>query len=234
MATRAEVDAAIANSADVDKADLRNILKDGITDDYVDEASASTVDLGAIASQNVRITGTTTITAFGTAAAGTFRRLRFADALTLTHNGTSLIVPGAANITTVAGDRCDVMSLGSGNWIVLAYVGATTAQMQTVAGGTTTGRAVFVAADAAAARTAISAPATPTASSGVGQWVTLVGSLAGAFTLPAGGTWGWFALSIVNASSTVSATDAGVASGGSSVRSGTAGIYHSGFCWRVS
>ena len=41
---------------------------------------------------------------------------RFADALTLTHNATSLILPGGASITTAAGDVAGFRSLGSGNW----------------------------------------------------------------------------------------------------------------------
>jgi hypothetical protein len=56
-----------------------------------DVASATTTDIGAAASGNVNITGTTTITGFGTVAAGTYRRVRFAGALTITHNATSLI-----------------------------------------------------------------------------------------------------------------------------------------------
>lgn len=81
-------------------------------------ASASTVDLGAEVAPVVNITGTTTITSFGTAAAGTRRIIRFGGALTLTHNGTSLILPGGANITTAAGDMAEAHSLGSGNWRV--------------------------------------------------------------------------------------------------------------------
>lgn len=89
--------------------------------DWVDVASATTTDIGAVASRKVRITGTTTITGFGTAASGIEREIRFAGALTLTHNGTSLILPGAANITTAANDTATAVSLGSGNWIVTKY-----------------------------------------------------------------------------------------------------------------
>lgn len=94
--------------------------------DFVDVASATTTDIGGAASRNVRITGTTTITGFGTVNAGYTRRVRFADALTLTHNGTSLILPGAANITTAANDCLVAVSLGSGNWIVTSYEAADT------------------------------------------------------------------------------------------------------------
>jgi hypothetical protein len=99
-------------------------------------ASATTTDLGAQTSQMVQITGTTTITGFGTVAAGTTRWVRFAGALTLTHNGTSLILPNAGNnITTAAGDRLKARSLGSGNWFVYDYVKADGTAL--VSGGTT-------------------------------------------------------------------------------------------------
>lgn len=86
-------------------------------------ASAATVDLGAINSRNALITGTTTITSFGnTGGEGRTMRVRFAGALTLTHNATSLILPGAANITTAAGDTAEfVKEAGTGNWRCTDY-----------------------------------------------------------------------------------------------------------------
>lgn len=90
---------------------------------WVDLASATTTDLSTVGA-NVRITGTTTITAFGTAASGVTRQLRFAAALTLTHNATSLILPGAANILTAAGDTATAISFGSGNWVVVNFTRA--------------------------------------------------------------------------------------------------------------
>lgn len=87
----------------------------------VDIGSAATTSIGAAASQNVRVTGTTTITSLGTAPAGLFRRVLFAASLTLTHNATSLILPGAANITTAADDIACFVSEGSGNWRCTSY-----------------------------------------------------------------------------------------------------------------
>ena len=84
-------------------------------------ASASTVDLGAQLAPIVNVTGTTTITSFGTVASGTFRNVIFSGILTLTHNATSLILPSGANITTAAGDKLEAVSLGSGNWRVVSY-----------------------------------------------------------------------------------------------------------------
>jgi hypothetical protein len=89
-----------------------------------DIASATTTDLATATGDFVDITGTTTITGLGTVAAGKEMTVRFAGILTLTHNATSLILPGGANITTAAGDRAILRSLGSGNWVCIAYVPA--------------------------------------------------------------------------------------------------------------
>lgn len=88
-------------------------------------AAATTTDIGAVASDNVLITGSSvTITGLGTVGAGTYRTVRFADSNTLTHNGTSLILPGGASITTATDDIMGAVSLGSGNWLVLWYTKA--------------------------------------------------------------------------------------------------------------
>ena len=90
----------------------------------VDVASAATTQIGLAASNRVRLTGTTAITSLGTIAAGVCRTVTFAGALTLTHNATSLILPGGANIATAAGDVAEFESLGSGNWRCTGYMRA--------------------------------------------------------------------------------------------------------------
>ena len=91
-----------------------------------DVASAATVDLGAINDGSyVKITGTTTITSFGTIAAGVERTLLFADALTLTHDVTKIILPGGVNIVTAAGDVFVFVSEGAGLWRCKTYQLAT-------------------------------------------------------------------------------------------------------------
>ncbi len=85
-----------------------------------DVASAATCDIGAAAGLAVRITGTTPITSFGTAA-NTLRFIQFAGALTLTHNATSLALPSGANIVTAANDTAIAMSDASGNWRIRHY-----------------------------------------------------------------------------------------------------------------
>lgn len=84
-------------------------------------ASAATTDLSTLDGRYVTVTGTTTITSFGTVKAGWIVFLTFSGALTLTHNATTLILPGAANITTSAGDTMAIVSEGSGNWRCFAY-----------------------------------------------------------------------------------------------------------------
>lgn len=89
----------------------------------VDVASAATCDIGGANSPFVRITGTTTITSFGTNYNGP-RFIRFGGALVLTHNSSTLILPGGASITTAAGDTCVATPI-SGGWRVGAYQRAT-------------------------------------------------------------------------------------------------------------
>jgi hypothetical protein len=85
-------------------------------------ASAGSVDLGAQTGNFLIIShaaSTTAISAFGTVSAGIWKVVRFSisgGTLSLTHNATSLILPGAANITLVSGDVACFLSEGSGNW----------------------------------------------------------------------------------------------------------------------
>ncbi len=85
-----------------------------------DIASSATCDIGAATTPVVRITGTVTITSLGTVA-NSRKYVYFAGALTLTHNATTLILPGADNIITVAGDHAIFVSDASGNWRCFQY-----------------------------------------------------------------------------------------------------------------
>lgn len=85
-----------------------------------DVASSTTTDLTASPAFRYRITGTNAITAL-TLGNNKWALLRFAAALTLTYNATSLILPTAANIATEAGDTALITSDGSGNIRVVAY-----------------------------------------------------------------------------------------------------------------
>jgi microcystin-dependent protein len=91
-------------------------VRQDLANNFSDLASASSADLGSVASNYVRITGTTTITSFGTVSAGIWKFVRFAGALTLTHNSTSLILKHGLDHLTTAGDMFTFVSEGSGNW----------------------------------------------------------------------------------------------------------------------
>lgn len=84
-------------------------------------ASATTTNIGGQSSYRLNVTGTATITGFGTTA-NSRKLLRFSDVLILTHNATTLILPGGANITTAAGDVFEFISDGSGNWRCVGFV----------------------------------------------------------------------------------------------------------------
>lgn len=86
------------------------------------DVASATPNIGAAAGNYVEITGTTTITAFDSVAAGITRFVRFMGALTLTHNAVSLILPGGVNRITEAGDRATLVSLGSGNWLCQSFL----------------------------------------------------------------------------------------------------------------
>lgn len=101
--------------------ELARQIRRAVANQGSDMASAATVDLGAAAGQYVKVTGTTTITAFGTVNAGVMRWVEFTGALVLTHNATSLKLPGAANVATAAGDVGCFVSLGGGNWKCLGF-----------------------------------------------------------------------------------------------------------------
>jgi hypothetical protein len=83
-------------------------------------ASAATVNIGAATGDYMHVTGTTTITAFDTIAAGIERTLVFDGILTLTHSA-NLILPRDVNITTAVGDTVVFKSEGSGVWRCVSY-----------------------------------------------------------------------------------------------------------------
>jgi hypothetical protein len=69
----------------------------------LDLASAATCDIGGQASTKLRITGTTGITSFGTNYRGPIL-IRWAGAVSITHNATTLRCPGGASYTTIANE----------------------------------------------------------------------------------------------------------------------------------
>ncbi len=102
-----------------------SVSPDAVTRKGASVTSGATTDIWSIAGDYVHVTGTTTITSFGTAPyAGAQRTIIFDGALTLTHNATSLVLPGAGNIFTAANDRAVVRADTTANMVVVEYVRA--------------------------------------------------------------------------------------------------------------
>jgi microcystin-dependent protein len=87
-------------------------------------SASGTTDLGLAASQFVNITGSASITSFGSSASVSFPSyvLKFSGASTLV-NSANLIIPGATSLTVGAGDYAQAVYLGSGNWQVYTGTG---------------------------------------------------------------------------------------------------------------
>jgi hypothetical protein len=88
-------------------------------------AAAATVDLSTVAGPYGTVTGSgsVNVTSFGTVAAGVRKYLKVGAGLTLgfPYNSTSMLTPGGATgCVGSAGDLVEIVSLGSGNWQVVA------------------------------------------------------------------------------------------------------------------
>ncbi len=85
--------------------------------------SAATTNIWAIVGDFVHVTGSTgPITSLGTAPyAGAKRVVIFDSTPTITHNATSLILPGGVSIVAAAGDRMTVRADTTANMIVTSY-----------------------------------------------------------------------------------------------------------------
>lgn len=102
-----------------------------------DIASAGTLSIGE--GGKFHVTGTTTITDidWATAKDGRDAWIIFDGVLTLTHNATTLKLPGGANITTAAGDRALFYQDSGDNVICLAYIRADGTAVVSGGGGIT-------------------------------------------------------------------------------------------------
>ena len=178
-------------------------------------ASAATTDIGAQNALAVEITGTTTITSFGTSYNGP-RFLRFTGALILTHNATTLNLPGAANITTVAGDTAIAYPNTTGNgWnvVILASAGSNSnitaltgltqvrglSPTQTVLSGPVDSSG-FSAFGGSVGTATLTTAATLKVAAAAGGDLSYVGSITNAaFTSPGGSGTGYLCLSVTSA-----------------------------------
>ena len=87
--------------------------------------SAATVNIGASPQTFITITGTTSITSFGTAATiGEERKLQFSGALQITYNAGAIITPGLQNVNVLPGDHCTAIYEGSSIWTLFGFTRA--------------------------------------------------------------------------------------------------------------
>lgn len=92
----------------------------------------------------------------------------------------------------------------------------------------------------AAAEASITMPALrtmlgfPVTGASVGQWVLLTGVASAALSLPAGGTWAYFEMTISSSTGGINNYGASVAAGGTVVSPAAAGFTHFGFAWRIA
>lgn len=116
-----------------------------------DIASAATLAVGE--GGYFSVTGTTTITDIDPATdkAGRHFILKFAGALTLTHNASTLILPTGANIVTAAGDVAHFVSEGADAVRCVAYQRASGAAL--TAGGNPTESIIIACSDETTALT---------------------------------------------------------------------------------
>lgn len=121
--------ATVGNGVDDNFRALQGVIVRGLSHKGSDIASTSTTDLGAVEGLMHDVTGTTTISSFGTVRQGILKIVKFEGQLTLTHNSTSLILPGGGNIITADGDVGIFISEGSGNWRCVSYQYATNGQV---------------------------------------------------------------------------------------------------------
>lgn len=85
-------------------------------------ASSATVDLGSVAPAAITITGTSAISSFGTSMLqGQIKVVIFQSGLTLSYNGTSMVLPGGVDLAVEAGSSALVLCTSTGNYRVLSY-----------------------------------------------------------------------------------------------------------------
>lgn len=106
-----------------------------------DVASAAALAVDAEANLHFDVTGTTTVTSINSKGVGSLIVLQFDGILTLTHHATDLVLPGARNIVTAAGDIAVFHEYATGDWRLVSYTradGAMDTQEADASGGTET------------------------------------------------------------------------------------------------
>jgi hypothetical protein len=114
--------ATVGNGVDDNIRELQGVVVRALSHKGSDISSASTVDLGAVEGLMHDITGTTTISSFGTPSrAGIWKVLKFEGTLTLTHNSSSLILLSGASRTVKSGDVGIYIAESTSAWRELSF-----------------------------------------------------------------------------------------------------------------
>jgi microcystin-dependent protein len=116
--------ATIGTGFDDNLREIQGVIVRGLSHKGADIASTTTTDLGAVEGKFHDITGTTSISSFGTVRAGIEKWVKFEGSLTLVYNATSLITLTGANRRVKSGDVGCYISEGSGNWRELVFTEA--------------------------------------------------------------------------------------------------------------
>jgi hypothetical protein len=85
-------------------------------------AAASNTNLALATGWYVEITGSTTISQFGTVPAGQMYILKFSGTPTIVHHSSGNIMPNGVNISALVGDTAFMVSLGGGSWRCVSYI----------------------------------------------------------------------------------------------------------------
>jgi hypothetical protein len=156
------------------------------------------------------------------------------DYNTLTATAAELNILDGVTASTAELNILDGLTASTAELNILDGVTATASELNALDGVTATGTSLIQAADAAAGRLAISAPAIPIGSGGAGQFTIVYAAPSASASLPAGGTWAYFYIQRATVNSGVSTINAGVAAGGTSVVSNSGSVDVFVVCWRVS
>lgn len=194
-------------------------------------AADARANLGATVTGAAIFTAASASAARATLGAGAIGDLLFQSATAAGARSDLGATVTGAEVFTAASAAAARASLGAGAVGALLFQAATAAGARSDLGATVTGAEVFTAVSAAAARASLAAPEAPNGSTflpvGPGDGV--------AFTLPAGGTWAYFAIRFDNSAGTFDGNiTANVAAGGTTVGAALAGRSWVGFVWRIA
>lgn len=104
----------------------------------------------------------------------------------------------------------------------------------TTLGVSTFAKTLLDDADDATARTTLGAQPVAIASTGVGQFTTMLTGPSLAMSLPSGGTWLYYIIREATPAGTITTHAGGIAAGGTQIASAVAGVNTLGFAWRIA